>query len=110
MGQCSMGSLEACSSLDQEKFGSHSISPMQPTTRCHADLTVTPEHCSSGDPVDSKRLVGSNIDVLELPEGEGPPFMARFRTCSCPSSTLQFAPGHVTAVCTTPFGPISEAT
>lgn len=66
-------------------------------------------YCSSGDPVDSKRLMGSSIDVLEVPEGEGPHYIARYRPCSCPGSTLQLAPAHVPAVCTTPFGPISEA-
>ena len=43
MGLCLL-LLEAYSSLDHERFGSHSISPIQYTTGYHADLIVTLEH------------------------------------------------------------------
>jgi len=39
----------------------------------------------------------------------GPPSMGRYRLYSCPGSTLQLALGLVAAICTTPFGLISEA-
>jgi len=54
---------------------------------CH----VTPP----GDPVGSKRLIRSSINLSEVQEGGGLPSTTRYRPCSCPGSTLQLALGHV---------------